>query len=56
MAFLEQSFNVEDLPVSTQTNFEPLPEGWYASTISGAEIKTTKAGNGQVFILKEQVP
>jgi Protein of unknown function (DUF669) len=52
MAFLDQTFSVEDLPVSTQTNFEPLPEGWYTSTISGAEIKATKAGNGQYINVK----
>jgi hypothetical protein len=51
MAFLEQTFSVEDLPVSIN-NFEPLPEGWYTSAISGAEIKTTKAGNGQYINVK----
>ena len=42
MAFLEQTYSVEDLPVSINNNFEPLPEGWYTAAISGAEIKTTK--------------
>ena len=52
MAFLEQTFSVEDLPVSINNNFEPLPEGWYTAAISGAEIKTTKAGNGQYINVK----
>jgi hypothetical protein len=55
MAFLEQAFNVEELPVSVQTTFEPLPEGWYTATISGAEIKTTKAGNGQYINVKYSI-
>ncbi len=52
MAFLEQTFSVDDLPVALNNNFEPLPEGWYTATISGAEIKTTKAGNGQYINVK----
>ena len=52
MAFLDQAFNLEELPVSTQNNFEPLPEGWYTATITGADIKTTKAGNGQYINAK----
>lgn len=52
MAFLEQQFNLDDLPVSDKTNFEPLPEGWYTATITDAEIKTTKAGNGQYIWVK----
>lgn len=52
MAFLEQTFSVEDLPVSINSNFEPLPEGWYTAAISGAEIKTTKSGNGQYINVK----
>jgi hypothetical protein len=55
MAFLEQTFSVEDLPVSIN-NFEPLPEGWYTAAISGAEIKTTKAGNGQYINVKYTIP
>lgn len=51
MAFLEQTFSVEDLPVSTNS-YELVPEGWYTATISGAEIKTTKAGNGQYINVK----
>jgi hypothetical protein len=46
MAFLDQEYNVNELPVST-SSFDPLPEGWYNVTIAGAELKSTKAGNGQ---------
>ena len=51
MAFLDQEFSVDTLPVGTN-NFEPLPEGWYTSTITGADIKDTKAGDGQYIAIK----
>jgi len=54
MAFLEQAFTLDDLPVP-QNNFEPLPEGWYTASISDAEIKTTKAGNGQYINVKYSI-
>ena len=54
MAFLDQEFNVSDMPVST-SSFDPLPEGWYNVTIAGAELKSTKAGNGQYIAIKYQV-
>ena len=38
MAFLDEEFSVDQLPVGNN-NFEPLPEGWYNATITGAEIK-----------------
>jgi len=51
MAFLDEEYSVDTLPVST-SNFEPLPEGWYTATISGAEIKATKAGDGKYIAVK----
>jgi hypothetical protein len=54
MAFLDQEFNVADLPVST-SQFDPLPEGWYNVTIAGAELKTTKAGTGNYISIKYTV-
>lgn len=52
MAFLDEEFNVETLPVGNTSNFEPLPEGWYNATISGAEIRATKAGDGKMIAVK----
>ncbi len=52
MAFLSQSFDVADLPGG---NFEPLPAGWYSVTIAGAELKNTKAGNGQFIAVRYDV-
>jgi hypothetical protein len=51
MAFLDEEFSADALPVSTN-NYEPLPEGWYNATIAGAEIKATKAGDGKYIACK----
>jgi len=51
MAFLDEEFSVDALPVGNN-NFEPLPEGWYNSTITGAEIRETKAGDGKYIACK----
>ena len=51
MAFLDEEFSVDSLPVGTN-NFEPLPEGWYNAAITGAEIKATKAGDGKFIACK----
>jgi len=51
MASLDFSFSATDLPVST-SSFEPLPAGWYTASITGAEIKNTKAGTGQYIAVK----
>jgi hypothetical protein len=54
MAFLEESFDVNELPQGT-SNFEPLPAGWYSATITQAELKDTKAGNGQYIKLRYDI-
>ena len=55
MAFLSESFDINELPVGTGGNFEPLPAGWYTVTISQSELKDTKAGNGQYIKLRYDV-
>jgi hypothetical protein len=52
MAFLDEEFTLDTLPVGNTGNFEPLPEGWYNATITGAEIKATKAGDGKYIACK----
>ena len=54
MAFLNEEFNVDELPQGNG-NFEPLPAGWYTGTISQAELKATKAGNGQYIKLRYDI-
>ena len=51
MAFLDEEFSIDSLPPGT-SNFEPLPEGWYNSTITGAEVKATNAGTGKYIAVK----
>lgn len=55
MAFLNQEFNINELPVGTGGNFEPLPAGWYTVTITQADLKDTKAGGGQYIKLRYDV-
>lgn len=54
MASLSQSYDVSDLPKGT-SNFKALPAGWYSATITGAEIKSTKAGTGEYIAVKYSV-
>ena len=52
MAFLEQSFSLDELPVSTSSSFEPIPAGLYTATITKAEVKKTKLGDGEYISLR----
>ena len=52
MAFLDEEFTLDTLPKGNTGNFEPLPEGWYNATITGAEVKATKAGDGKYIAAK----
>lgn len=54
MAFLGEEISINDLPQSTGS-FEPLPAGWYTVKVSGAELKSTKAGTGQYISVKYDV-
>jgi Protein of unknown function (DUF669) len=54
MAFLTESFDVDNLPKS-ERNFDPLPDGWYTASITGAEIKKTKAGTGEYIAVRYDI-
>lgn len=54
MANLGIGFNAAELPQS-ERNYEPLPEGWYTAHITGAELKDTKAGNGQYIAVRYDI-
>lgn len=54
MAFLNETYDVNELPQGNG-NFAPLPAGWYSVTITGAELKNTKAGNGQYIAVRYDV-
>jgi hypothetical protein len=55
MAFLTETFDINELPVGNTGSFEPLPAGWYTATISQAEVKQTKAGNGEYIKLRYDI-
>ena len=55
MAFLSESFDLNDLPIGNTGSFEPLPAGWYTATINQAELKDTKAKNGQYIKLRYDI-
>jgi hypothetical protein len=52
MAFLDEEFTLDTLPVGNTGNFEPLPEGWYNATITNAPLLPTKAGDGKLIAVK----
>jgi hypothetical protein len=52
MAFLETPIDINDIPVSDNREFEPIPSGWYTAAIAGAEIKETKAGTGNYIAVR----
>lgn len=54
MAFLQETFDVNELPQGN-SNYDPLPAGWYTATITQAELKDTKAGNGQYIKLRYDI-
>jgi hypothetical protein len=54
MAQLNEVFDVNLMPKS-ERSFDPLPAGWYNVTISGADLKQTKAGNGEYIAVRYDV-
>jgi len=54
MSFLDAPISINELPESSNS-FEPLPAGWYQANIKGAEVKATKAGNGQYIAIQYDI-
>jgi len=54
MAQLNEVFDVNSMPKS-ERSFDPLPAGWYNVTISGADLKQTKAGTGEYIAVRYDV-
>jgi hypothetical protein len=55
MAFLTETFDVNELPHGNTGSFEPLPAGWYTASITQCELKDTKAGNGQYIKIRYDI-
>ena len=51
MAFLGETYDANELPHGN----DPLPPGWYHVNVTGAELKNTKAGNGQYIAVRYDV-
>lgn len=49
MAFLDNPISVAELPESR--SYDLLPEGWYNATITSADLRMTKTGEGQYISL-----
>jgi len=54
MAFLNKTFTAAELPQS-DSNFDPLPAGWYQVSIGGAELRATKSGTGRYIAVRYDV-
>jgi len=54
MAQLNEVFDVNSMPKS-ERSYEPLPAGWYNVTITGADLKQTKAGTGEYIAVRYDV-
>lgn len=54
MAFLNETYDVSTLPKGSN-NFEPLPAGWYAASITKAEVCATKDGRGQYIKIRYDI-
>lgn len=55
MAFIGTTIRADELPQDERGDFGAIPAGDYAVVIDAAEIKDTKAGNGQYIKLKLKV-
>lgn len=53
MAQLGETINAAELPASQ--GFDPIPAGWYSVTITGAEVRDTKAGTGHYIAVRYDV-
>jgi hypothetical protein len=53
MAKLGETFITEDMPKGT--NFDPLPAGWYTTTITKVELVDTKNGKGQYIKVRYDI-
>mgnify|MGYP003333152932 CR=1 FL=1 len=51
---LGQTFDASELPQGN-SNYDPLPPGWYSASITQAEIKPTKDGTGQYIKVRYDI-
>jgi len=54
MAFLGDTFDAADLPEGN-SSYDPIPAGWYTTTITDAELRDTKNGTGQYIAIRYDI-
>ena len=54
MSFLGETFDTASLPKS-ESNFDPLPAGWYSAKITKAELRATKNGTGSYIAVRYDI-
>lgn len=53
MSQLGQTFNANEMP--EDTGYEAIPAGWYTAQITDAELKDTRAGDGQYIAVRYDI-
>jgi len=54
MAFLNEEFDATTVE-TTGGQYDPLPAGWYRAKINDADLRDTKAGNGQYIAVRYDI-
>lgn len=54
MAFLNEEFDASTVE-TTGGQYDPLPAGWYQAKITDADLRDTKAGNGQYIAVRYDI-
>lgn len=54
MASLNEEFDASSVEASTNT-YEPVPAGWYNVRVNDADLRTTRAGNGQYIAVRYDI-
>lgn len=53
---MDLEFDNHDLVIDDEPReYTPVPDGWYDARIMGAELKTTKAGNGRYISVRYDI-
>jgi hypothetical protein len=55
MAFLDEVFDINDLPDNNTGSYDPLPPGWYSATIKSVEVRQTKAQTGKYLAIRYDI-
>jgi hypothetical protein len=54
MAFLGETYDANEMPQGN-SNYDPLPAGWYDATVTQCELKDTTSGTGQYIKIRYDI-